>query len=123
MIPPSASSSQRQDAPAPSRSFPNSMSLMRPTRSTAISSRRRATLCFCCCDFNRPKPDFCYNALVQVRPRAALNAQLLRFNEGYRSAGIARYIYHLLRELPDAADDIDLNVYATEPLAPTFLTN
>lgn len=60
---------------------------------------------------------------MQVRPRAALNAQLLRLNEGYRSAGIARYIYHLLRELPAAADDIDLNVYATEPLAPKLLSN
>lgn len=54
------------------------------------------------------------------RPRAALNAQLLRINEGYRSAGIARYLVHLLRELPKAASDIQLDVYATEPLAPTL---
>jgi glycosyltransferase involved in cell wall biosynthesis len=61
-------------------------------------------------------------ACVQVeRPRAALNAQLLRLNEGYRSAGIARYIYHLLRQLPNAAADIALDVFATEPLAPALL--
>ena len=52
------------------------------------------------------------------RPRAALNAQLLRINEGYRSAGIARYILHLLRELPAAANDFQLHLFATEPLAP-----
>lgn len=55
------------------------------------------------------------------RPRAALNAQLLRINEGYRSAGIARYMVHLLRELPPAANEFQLDVYATEPLAPTLL--
>lgn len=54
------------------------------------------------------------------RPRAALNAQLLRINEGYRSAGIARYMLHLLRELPAAASDIQLDFYATEPLAPAL---
>lgn len=54
------------------------------------------------------------------RPRAALNAQLLRINEGYRSAGIARYMFHLLRELPGAANAFQLDVYATEPLAPTL---
>lgn len=58
-----------------------------------------------------------------VHPRAALNAQLLRLNEGYRSAGIARYIFHLLLELPQAAPDIALDVFATEPLAPNFLQN
>lgn len=59
---------------------------------------------------------------VQVeRPRVALNAQLLRLNEGYRSAGIARYIYHLLCELPKAAQDLALDVFATEPLAPALL--
>lgn len=55
------------------------------------------------------------------RPRAALNAQLLRINEGYRSAGIARYMFHLLRELPAAADDFELDLYATEPQASTLL--
>ena len=55
------------------------------------------------------------------RPRAALNAQLLRLNEGYRSAGIARYIYHLLLELPRAVPEIALDVFATEPLAPERL--
>lgn len=57
------------------------------------------------------------------RPRAALNAQLLRLNEGYRSAGIARYLFHLLRELPSALPDFDLDIFATEPLAPTLLSN
>ncbi len=57
------------------------------------------------------------------RPRVALNAQLLRMNEGYRSAGIARYIYHLLRELPRAASDLQLNVYSTEPEAATRLSD
>ena len=60
--------------------------------------------------------------LMQVeRPRAALNAQLLRINEGYRSAGIARYMLHLLREAPAAASDFDLDVFSTEPLAPQRL--
>lgn len=59
--------------------------------------------------------------MMQVeRPRVALNAQLLRINEGYRSAGIARYIFHLLRELSAAANDFQLDVFATEPLAPSF---
>lgn len=58
-----------------------------------------------------------------VCPRIALNAQLLRLNEGYRSAGIARYIFHLLRELPQALPDCALEVFATEPLAPSLLQN
>lgn len=63
-------------------------------------------------------------AIVQdVRPRAALNAQLFRLNQGYRSAGIARYIFHLLRELPRSAPDFALDVFSTEPLAPTLLNN
>ncbi len=63
-------------------------------------------------------------AFVQaVCPRIALNAQLLRLNEGYRSAGIARYIFHLLRELPQALPDFALDVFATEPLAPSLLQN
>src|SRR5438876_152842 len=57
------------------------------------------------------------------RPRAALNAQLLRINEGYRSAGIARYMLHLLRELPAAANDFQLDLFATEPLAPSLFPN
>lgn len=56
-----------------------------------------------------------------VRPRVALNAQLLRLNEGYRSAGISRYIFHLCKELPAAADDLHLDAYGTDPLAPSFL--
>lgn len=54
------------------------------------------------------------------RPRVALNAQLLRMNEGYRSAGISRYILHLLGELYQAANDFQLELYATEPLATTL---
>ena len=61
------------------------------------------------------------NFVPDNRPRAALNAQLLRLNEGYRSAGIARYIYHLLLELPAAAQDIALDIFSTEPLAPERL--
>lgn len=57
------------------------------------------------------------------RPRIALNAQLLRINEGYRSAGIARYIYHLLRQVPAAAPDFELDVYTTESRAPALLHN
>jgi glycosyltransferase involved in cell wall biosynthesis len=63
------------------------------------------------------------NVMQVERPRAALNAQLLRVNEGYRSAGIARYLFHLLRELDTAASDFQLDVYATEPLAPSLLAN
>lgn len=55
------------------------------------------------------------------RPRVALNAQLLRLNEGYRSAGIARYIFHLLRALAPMADDFLLDVFATEPHAPALI--
>ncbi len=61
------------------------------------------------------------NAVQVERPRVALNAQLLRLNEGYRSAGIARYVFHLLCELPRAAQDIALDVFATEPLAAALL--
>lgn len=57
------------------------------------------------------------------RPRAALNAQLLRVNEGYRSAGIARYQLYLLSELANAASDFELDVFATEPLAPSLIPN
>ena len=52
------------------------------------------------------------------RPRAALNAQLLRVNEGYRSAGIARYMLPPLARTPRGCRlTFDLDVYATEPLA------
>ncbi len=50
-----------------------------------------------------------------LRPRIALNAQLLRLNAGYRSAGIAQYILHLLRALPAAAPDLELHAYTGEP--------
>lgn len=59
--------------------------------------------------------------MTAVRPRAALNAQLFRLNEGYRSAGIARYIHHLLRELPTAAPEFDLHAYSTEAGASRLL--
>jgi glycosyltransferase involved in cell wall biosynthesis len=55
------------------------------------------------------------------RPRVSLNAQLLRINEGYRSAGIARYQLHLLRELPHVATDFQFDVFSTEELAPALL--
>lgn len=42
-------------------------------------------------------------------------------NEGYRSAGISRYILQLLQALPAAVPELDLNVFATEPLAPQLL--
>lgn len=57
------------------------------------------------------------------RPRVALNAQLLRINEGYRSAGIARYMLHLLRELVSTANDFQLELYSTEPLVPSLFPN
>lgn len=57
------------------------------------------------------------------RPRAALNAQLLRFNEGYRSAGIARYMFHLMRELPAVANDFQLDIFSTEARVPTLIPN
>ena len=58
-----------------------------------------------------------------VLPRAALNAQLFRMNEGYRSAGISRYTYHLLRELPRAASDFELDVYSTAAQASQLFSN
>jgi len=61
--------------------------------------------------------------VFDVRPRAALNAQLLRLDAGYRSAGIARYIFHLLRELPGAAPDFAFDVFSTEALAPTLFSD
>lgn len=51
------------------------------------------------------------------RPRVALNAQLLRLEAGYRSAGISRYILNLLRNLANATPDFDLHAFTTEPQA------
>jgi glycosyltransferase involved in cell wall biosynthesis len=48
------------------------------------------------------------------RPRIALSAQLLNTAEGYRSAGISRYIFHLLRALSPAAGELELHVYTSE---------
>ncbi len=56
-----------------------------------------------------------------LRPRIALNAQLLRLNAGYRSAGIARYIFHLLRALPATAPDLELHAYTGESRATEML--
>lgn len=45
--------------------------------------------------------------------RIGLLAQLLSFQEGYRQAGVSRYIEYLLRELPgELADDEFLTVFA-----------
>jgi glycosyltransferase involved in cell wall biosynthesis len=56
-----------------------------------------------------------YNSRVRPsRQRIALNAQLLQMSAGYRSAGIARYIFHLLRALPSAAQDFELHAYTRE---------
>ncbi|HEX8684646.1 MAG TPA: glycosyltransferase family 1 protein [Ardenticatenaceae bacterium] len=41
---------------------------------------------------------------MKARPRIGLNAQLLALGESYRSAGIANYIYQLLRHLPQVSD-------------------
>ncbi len=54
-------------------------------------------------------------------PGIALNAQLLRLNDGYRSAGIARYIQHLLEALPNAAPEFDFHVFVGEPRAQAVL--
>ncbi len=47
----------------------------------------------------------------------ALNAQLLRLNASYRSAGISRYIQNLLWALPSAGPEWEYHVYAGEPRA------
>ncbi len=44
-------------------------------------------------------------------PRVGLNAHLLSLTETYRGAGINGYIYHLLRELPAAAEHLQFVVY------------
>jgi glycosyltransferase involved in cell wall biosynthesis len=43
-----------------------------------------------------------------------VSAQLLHLSTGYRSAGISRYIFHLLRALPEAAPDLELHAYTHE---------
>lgn len=63
-----------------------------------------------------------YNSRVRPsRPRIALNAQLLQLGNGYRSAGIARYIFHLLRALPLSSPDLDLHAFAHETRAQNAL--
>ncbi|MCS6910887.1 MAG: glycosyltransferase, partial [Anaerolineales bacterium] len=44
-------------------------------------------------------------------PHIALNAHLLHGGASYRSAGIHRYIFNLLRHLPEAAPDFDFTVF------------
>jgi glycosyltransferase involved in cell wall biosynthesis len=46
--------------------------------------------------------------------RIALNAQLLSRAHSYRSGGISRHIYHLLRELSRRPEDGDYEVFAPE---------
>jgi glycosyltransferase involved in cell wall biosynthesis len=59
-----------------------------------------------------------YNSRVRPpRQRIALNAQLLFLSAGYRSAGIARYIFHLLCALPSTAPDLELHAFTHEPRA------
>ncbi|MEX2425875.1 MAG: glycosyltransferase family 1 protein [Thermomicrobiaceae bacterium] len=53
------------------------------------------------------------NGQVATSMRIGMLAQLLSFNEGYRQAGVSRYIEHLLRFLPGELDSGDeLLVYA-----------
>ncbi len=49
-----------------------------------------------------------------LRPAVALNAQLLRLTAGYRSAGIARYIFNLISALPEAAPEFELHAFTGE---------
>lgn len=63
-----------------------------------------------------------YNSRVRRSPqRIALNAQLLQLSGGYRSAGIARYIFQLLRALPPIASDLELHAFTQEPRATEIL--
>ncbi len=56
-----------------------------------------------------------YNSDVRPsRQRIALNAQLLRLDAGYRSAGIAHYIFRLMRALPPLAPDFEFHAYLVE---------
>ncbi|MCS6963884.1 glycosyltransferase family 1 protein [Thermoflexus sp.] len=57
-----------------------------------------------------------------TRIRIALNAQLLAGEASYRSAGIHRYIYEVLRRLPQAAPDIAFTAFiGPRSLAPEAL--
>ncbi len=49
--------------------------------------------------------------LNSTRIRVALNAQLLAGEASYRSAGIHRYLYEVLRRLPQAAPDIAFTAF------------
>lgn len=56
-----------------------------------------------------------------MRPRVALNAQLLRLNQGYRSAGISQYIFNLLRALAAAEPEFELHTFCSEQNLETVL--
>ena len=43
-----------------------------------------------------------------------VNAHLLSLAEGYRSAGITSYIFHLLRHLPGVAEEMEYTVFLSE---------
>lgn len=59
-----------------------------------------------------------YNSRVRPsRPRIALNAQLLSLSPGYRSAGIARYIFHLLCALSLTSPEFELHAFTRETQA------
>ncbi|MFN8476129.1 MAG: glycosyltransferase family 1 protein [Anaerolineae bacterium] len=49
------------------------------------------------------------------RPTVALSAHLLSLSDNYRGAGINRYIYGLLANLPSAAPDFDYLGYVADP--------
>lgn len=55
--------------------------------------------------------------MSSARRRIALNAQLLRLEEGYRSAGISRYSFNLLNALDRAPHEFDLDIFCNEPHA------
>jgi glycosyltransferase involved in cell wall biosynthesis len=46
--------------------------------------------------------------------RVGINAHLLSFSQGYRNAGVGRYIYYLLRELALRTDDTTYTVFCHE---------
>lgn len=58
--------------------------------------------------------------MSSARRRIALNAQLLRLDGGYRSAGISSYSFNLLHALDRAADEFDFDVFCNEPRAPAL---
>jgi glycosyltransferase involved in cell wall biosynthesis len=54
-------------------------------------------------------------------PRVGINAQLLAFTADYRQAGLSRYIYELLTNLPHEAPDLALTAFVgNAPVPPEF---